>query len=321
MSLKIKNLTKELSDSLIWDLAYNLCVPAFYEYALRAKTKASAYNKLQNLHRHLTESGIDLPAYASLRSFSRSDLQKEASKLTMIHPKLYEAPVRALTSIFNSQKINKFILQERISLTIGHISKNITNNNLRFTNYDEKLTSREVARIKASVLFLNWFFVKKTFLRPNSNSLNFLCQQRLLSSFIEKGTPDFLKKLQVTEYQNYCNVVLADKKSSLNFLRLYSSELDRLLKSTSKEKISTLIRLNKLNKGLSDQGLIELDILEKLPVFAMMNKRNFNMFKTYQRLFNLGYTRIIHLRFFERECIKLMQNKKLLEILKGKVSH
>ena len=34
-----KNLGKEISDAIIWDLAYNLCTPAFYEFAIRAKTK------------------------------------------------------------------------------------------------------------------------------------------------------------------------------------------------------------------------------------------------------------------------------------------
>ena len=50
MKIIFKDLNKEISDALIWDLARNFCLPAFYEFALRARNKSSAGTKLIKLH-------------------------------------------------------------------------------------------------------------------------------------------------------------------------------------------------------------------------------------------------------------------------------
>ena len=170
-----KNLSKDVSDSLIWDLAYNFSSPAFYEYAIRAKTKVVPQKNLPKLHKHLSSAGISLPSMHVLKSQSINHLREEASKLTLVHPKIYDAPVRALTSVINSQKINKLLLQERLGLKIEHIVSDLNKKKFRFTNDESQLTSRELSALKASFLLLNWFYVKPTYLRPNVNSLSFIC--------------------------------------------------------------------------------------------------------------------------------------------------
>lgn len=316
MKIIFKDLNGEISDALIKDLAYNLCIPAFYEFALRAKTKSSLNATLKSLHTHITNSGFDLPSYGLLISYSKNQLHTEASKLTLINPKVYEAPVRSLASVFNSQKINKLILEERISLNIGHISKFINFNNLRFTNHDSPLTKREMASLKASFLFLNWFLVKRTYYRPNVNSLRFLCSRTLLNIYKEKGIGEYMRKNKIESNKNFIKLKLDNKETGLNFLRLYSNQLHLFLNNLSDEKISTLIRLKKLNDDMSKEGLIERNTLEKLPIFILLNKRNFVMFKTLQKLYNLGYTRIVHLKFLDKNCIKLVQNQKLANLLR-----
>ena len=45
------------------------------------------------------------------------------------------------------------------------------------------------------------------------------------------------------------------------------------------------------------------------------------MFNQLERLYKLGYTRIIHLKFLEKECIDLMQNKKLIKLIRDSSNH
>jgi len=53
----------------------------------------------------------------------------------------------------------------------------------------------------------------------------------------------------------------------------------------------------------------------------LLNKRNFSMYKTVEKLFRLGYTRMVHLRFLNQECIDLIMSKKLVKSLKRDVTH
>ena len=82
----IKNISKEISDSLIWEMAYSGCVPAFYEYAYRAKSKLEPRSKLGKLYKSLKVSGIDLPELAAIVVLPKKDLLKRARELTLITP-------------------------------------------------------------------------------------------------------------------------------------------------------------------------------------------------------------------------------------------
>ena len=206
MKIIFKDLNKEISDALIWDLARNFCLPAFYEFALRARNKSSAGTKLIKLHKYLVDNGYDLPSLAQIRVQPIKNLKIKASELTMIHPNVYDAPVRSLVSVFNSNKINKFIVQERVALKVGHIVKDINRNNLRFTNYESQLTNREMHAIKTSFLYLNWFLVNRTYKRPNVNIVRYLCSNDLLNVYLESGISGFISKI--------------DAKKNHHFLRL-----------------------------------------------------------------------------------------------------
>ncbi len=309
-----KNLTKDISDSLIWDLAYNLCIPAFYEYAIRAKTKVIPKNNFSKLHKHLSSAGISLPSIHILKSQPINQLRKEASKLTLVHPKVYNAPVRALTSVFNSQKINKLLLQERLGLKIEHIVSDLNKKKFTFTNDESQLASRELSALKASFLFLNWFYVKPTYLRPNVNSLSFICLPRDVTEYNKGGASALIKKKSISKNQPFIKLKLENKKLGSDFLTLYSNQLRLFLRSLSSEKINTILRLYKL---IYDINIVDNATIDKLPIFILLNKRNYPMYKTIERLYKLGYTRMIHLKFLNEECIKLILNEKLTKALKG----
>jgi len=321
MKIIFKDLSKEISDALISDLARNLCIPAFYEFALRARKKKNLGTKLNKLHKYIIENGLELQSLAQIKNMPINKLKAKSSELTLIHPNVYEAPVRSLGSVFNSQKINTFIFQERAALKISHITKGLNKNNFRFTNYESKLTNREISSLKASFLFLNWLLIKRTYKRPNVNFIRYLCSNNMVNLYVNKGINGFVKGIGINKNNHFLKLKLDKQEIGINFLRLYSNELGLFINSLSNEKLSTLIRLYGLSINLSNEGLIEPHLLEKLPIFTLLNKRNVSMFNQLERLYKLGYTRIIHLKFLEKECIDLMQNKKLIKLIRDSSNH
>ena len=159
--LIIKNINQEISDALIWQMAYLGCVPAFYEYAYRATKKSGPKSKLASLHKSLLSSGMDIPLLTVIMSMPKNELLKRSRELTLISPKLYKSPVRALTTPLNSEKNNKMLIEERLGLKVEHIIDDINKKRFRYTKSEEKLSNRDYFELKASLLFLNWFLVKQ----------------------------------------------------------------------------------------------------------------------------------------------------------------
>jgi len=321
--LIIKNINKEISDSLIWEMAYSGCVPAFYEYAYRAKSKLEPRSKLGKLHKSLKNSGIKLPELAAINSLPKIELLKCSRELTLITPKLYEAPLRALVSHLNSDKNNKLLIEERLGLKVGHVIDDLNKKRFRFTKNDEKLKNRDYYELKASILFLNWFLIKPTYIRPNVNNISYLFSpidikdSNLLSraSFLDKlGAVRKLKSYEVSYVKNK----LQKNDASKRFIRLSSNELDTYLTNLSTEKINTISRLY---SAIYEMDLINNEILDKLPIFILLNKRNFQTYPQILKLYRLGYKRMLHLRFLKNECLDLMVDKKLKSYLKKLINH
>lgn len=321
--LIIKNISKEVSDSLIWEMAYSGCVPAFYEYAYRAKSKLEPRSKLGKLYKSFKVSGIDLPELAAIVVLPKTELLKRSRELTLITPKLYDTPLRALVSHLNSDKNNKLLIEERLGLKIGHVMDDFNKKRFRFTKNEEKLKNRDYYELKASMLFLNWFLIKPTYIRPHVNNVSYLFSpldikdSDLLSraAFLDKlGAVRKLKGHEVS----YLNNKLLKNDTSKRFIRLSSNELDTYLKNVSTEKINNISRLY---SAIYEMDLINEDILDKLPIFILLNKRNFQTYPQVLKLYRLGYKRMLHLRFLKNECLDLMVDKKLKSYIKKLINH
>ena len=113
--LNFRNIEKHISDAIIYDMASNYCVPALYEYLRRIRSRinsqhTSKYKKMfrdiKRLHANFSKTHKKFISLNHLLSLSSKEITIEAKKLTLITPKLYDAPVRALVSPVNSDYID-----------------------------------------------------------------------------------------------------------------------------------------------------------------------------------------------------------------------
>ena len=321
--LIIKDINKEISDALIWEMAFLGCVPAFYEYALRAKTKTSPRSKLKKLYLTLKSSGAEFPEFAVIETMPKIKLLKLAKELTLITPKLYKAPVRSLVSPLNSEKNNILLLQERLGFKIEHLVDDLNKKKFRFTDNDKKLSNRDFYEIKASLLFLNWFLIKPTYIRPNVNNITYTFSAANIKQFdLLKRSTFFeslgaLRKLKSHEI-SYVNNQLQKNDTSRRYLRLNSNKLNTYLKNTSEGKVNNISRLY---SAIYKMDLINKDILDRLPIFILLNKRNFEVYPQVLKLYKLGYRRMLHLRFLKTDCLDLMYDEKLRSLISRLISH
>jgi hypothetical protein len=319
----IKDIGKEISDALIWQMAFLGCVPAFYEYASRATRKAGPKSKLASLHKSLINSGVDIPLLAIILALPKNELVRRSRELTLITSKLYKSPVRALISPLNSEKNNKMLAEERLGLKIEHVIDDVNKSKFRFTNNEEKLINRDYFELKASLLFLNWFLVKPTYARPNIKNITYMFSMKNIresdflsrSAFFEKlGSLSKLKSHEISYLKNE----LYKNSSSRSYIRLSSSQLNTYLNNISKDKINSIARSY---SAIYEMDLIDDEILDRLPIFVMLNKRNYQSFLQITKLYKLGYTRMLHLRFLRDECLEKMLDKKLKPIINKLIIH
>lgn len=321
--LIIKDIGKEISDALIWQMAFLGCVPAFYEYAYRATKKAGPKSKLPNLHKSLINSGVDIPLLHIIQALPKNKLLRRSRELTLVTSKLYKSPVRALISPLNSEKNNKMLAEERLGLKIEHIIDDINKSRFRFTKNEEKLINRDYFELKASLLFLNWFLVKPTYARPNIKNITYMFSTKNIresdflsrSAFFERlGSLRKLKSYEISYLKNE----LYKNSSSRSYIRLSSSQLNTYLNNISKDKINSISRSY---SAIYEMDLIDNEILDRLPIFVMLNKRNYQSFLQITKLYKLGYTRMLHLRFLRDECLQKMLDKKLKPIINKLIIH
>lgn len=321
--LIIKDIGKEVSDALIWQMAFLGCIPAFYEYAYRATKKAGPKSKLVNLHKSLVNSGVDIPLLTLVLALPKNELIRRSRELTMISPKLYKSPVRALISPLNSEKNNKLLAEERLGLKVEHIIDDINKSKFRFTNNEAKLLNRDYFELKASLLFLNWFLVKPTYIRPNIKNITYMFSTKDIrqsdflsrSAFFERlGS---LRKLKSNEI-SYLKNELYKNDSSRCYIRLSSSQLNTYLNNISKDKINSISRSY---SAIYEMNLIDGEILDRLPIFVMLNKRTIQSFPQLAKLYKLGYTRMLHLRFLREDCLEKMLDEKLRSIISKLIIH
>lgn len=315
--LIIKNINQEISDALIWQMAYLGCVPAFYEYAYRATKKSGPKSKLASLHKSLLSSGMDIPLLTVIMSMPKNELLKRSRELTLISPKLYKSPVRALTTPLNSEKNNKMLIEERLGLKVEHIIDDINKKRFRYTKSEEKLSNRDYFELKASLLFLNWFLVKPTYARPNIKNITYIFSSKNIkeSNFLTR--PAFFERfgslLKLNSHEiTYLNTKLYKNNASRYFISLVSTQLNTYLNNISKEKVNNIMRSY---SAIYEMELVDDEILDRLPIFIILNKRNFQTYPQILKLFKLGYTRMLHLRFLEKNCLEIMQDKKLNSII------
>jgi len=321
--LNFRNIEKHISDAIIYDMASNYCVPALYEYLRRIRSRinsqhTSKYKKMfrdiKRLHANFSKTHKKFISLNHLLSLSSKEITIEAKKLTLITPKLYDAPVRALVSPVNSDYINKSFMSQRLGYRISHMTNDLNKGKFRFED-EIKLSNRQLYEIKASILFLNWFLVKPVYIRPVVGFMKYSFNSITVKNYTSMTTVAFLnligarQKLTNREL-NYLEEKICRKEGKY-FIRSDSDKLRNFLDGTPSNRLKTIRRLY---KSIYKMGLIELELLDRLPIFVILNKLSESDYRFLKRLFDLGYNRLLHLRFLEDKSFELLQDKRLQEI-------
>tara|TARA_B100000674_G_scaffold498917_1_gene540385 strand:- start:1877 stop:2878 length:1002 start_codon:yes stop_codon:yes gene_type:complete len=322
--LVLKNLEEEISDAIIYDMAINNCIPAFYEHLRRLRSRihaqhTSKYKKmlrdLKKLHNAISSTHKNFQSLNYFLASSTRDINKESRKLTLITPKLYEAPLRALITPINSDYINRSLMSQKIGYKIGHMVDDLNKSKFRFEDAI-KLSNRQTYEIKASILYLNWFLVKPVYIRPVVGHMKYTFNSIMVKNYTSMSTVSFLNMFRAREKLSKKELdFLVEKigrKEAKYFIRCDSDKLRHYLGHIPKNRLKTITRLyNTLYK----MDLVESETLDRLPIFIMLNKLSESDYKFVKRLFDLGYNRLIHLRFLTDQSYELMQDKKMQQIV------
>lgn len=323
--LIIKNIENQISDAVIFDLALNYCVPAFYEYLYReakVRRNSSGTIKARNMHKNLKTlhskfnvTHNSFPNFSFLLSMPLNKIREESLKLTLISPKLYDSPVRALVNPFNSRYINHSIISQKLGYLVGHIVDDVNKKKFRFED-EKKLNNRDFSQITASILYLNWFLTKPVYKRPIVGNMKYPFQPKFVNRFESITLKEFINQIDKGSNLNQNEKKYLIKSLSLEgssaFITLNSDKLRTFLSNSSLSKINNMKRLY---LAIQNMEIIETDLLNKLPIFVVLNKLSFNDLVLFKRLANIGYNRVLHLKFLENESIKLMKDQKLNRIL------
>ena len=67
--------------------------------------------------------------------------------------------------------------------------------------------------------------------------------------------------------------------------------------------------MKRLYLAIQNMGIVDNDLLDKLPIFVVLNKLSFNDLNLFKKLAKIGYNRVLHLKFLENESIKLIKDQ------------
>lgn len=322
--LKIYNIEDQITDSTIFDLADNFCVPAFYEYLRRYRAvntsskKADAMSKnIRKLHHKYSSTHKEFPLLPTVLSQSLSNISEESKKLTLISKRTYDAPIRSLVNPFNSAYLNKSLLSQSLGYKVAAIIDGVNSKRFRFNDH-KKLSTREYSQILASILYLNWFLTKPHYKRPMVGYMKFLFNPKIVSLYLKNKPNKFIDLILKDSYLSVKKEDRAYLKELVSldefedFIILNSDKLKNFIINIPNPRLNTLKRLYKANIKM---GLIDDDLLQRLPMFVLLNDISWSDFPYFKRLFKEGYNRVSHLRFLNDQTIKLIKDKRLSRIL------
>ena len=97
-----------------------------------------------------------------------------------------------------------------------------------------------------------------------------------------------------------------DLFNHINNVNLLNEELEK-----TDQLLSKINNMKRLYLAIRNMGIIETDLLNKLPIFVVLNELSFNDLVLFKRLAKIGYNRVLHLKFLENESIKLIKDQKV----------
>ena len=294
-TLKLKH--SDISDSNLYKLATLGCFPAVdwlvyrsTKYSgLKKETISALIKKIRILYRN---NGTDYDF--GLYSFGKlSD-----NLLCKWHSFLFELPLNALVHPLNGHALNTKILNSSNRNKV--IKKIITPINFKRVKLSSNfISSTELNKLCTSLIQLNWEYKKSARERPNQDYLNYFVDQDIL---LEDNGDTF------NSIFSHLESFSLDEDQMRFILNFVSRELIFFLNSLSATSLESLRRLLFISDGLI-QERPDKDIIRLSPSYSILKESDLSYITLLEKLSILGYKKIVHLGFLQKEILHCLLDK------------
>ena len=300
-----------LNDKFLLQLTNQGCLPAFYYYKEIQRISASRdwFIRVQRVKNRIEKKFAikinDDPILAI----------NQRSKILKIRKSVLDLPMRALISPFNKHTLNEKLYIFSTADLIRDYKHEITRNQLK--KRDIRFTTADHNNIRRAIIWLNWFMfdesLEKKPATPENVSLCLSFDARAV--FISDGFDGLYK---IAKYKKrdlkklFDNKFSEDKKASSAFLSLASIELNSIVNFGM-----TPLRLENLFRCYEHFITSHRKPVEKrrMPNYYMYNPNILKTQKNLEKLFSIGYSRMQHLRFLNRNNKDIVTDKRVYDIL------
>ena len=284
---------KDLTNSSLYNIAYMGCIPAYELYSYKAKTRQPLQKKQKILRKTLLSRGISLRIAGKPGDKTSISLIDE---LNTWNPFIESFPLNALVNPLNGKFLNFSLLVEKDKSSIKDIVYGVNLGKLRLAG--ELLDNKDLGRIKASIVWLNWFLKKQTSSKPLSSNLDLLLSDE---SRDKESYSNFISSFEEGLREKIENISIVISNELLTFLtRLPKSHLERLQR---------LYQIhNEINSKDNLKGIF--------PSYAILSERDLDQLIIMEKLHLLGYRNINQLIFLDREITPLVLDQGFVKKIK-----
>ena len=300
-----------LKEKFLLQIADQGCLPAFYYYKEIQRISATRdwFSRVQKVKNRIEKKfaiKIDDDPILAIN---------QRSKILKIRNSVLDLPMRALISPFNKHTLNEKLYNFSTADLIRDYKLEIARNSLK--KRDIRFTVADHNNIRRSIIWLNWFMFDESFEKkpatPENVSLCLSLDARAV--FISDGFDGLyniakykkrdLKKLFEHKFSE-------DKKASSAFLSLASIELNILINHGM-----TPLRLDNLFRCYEHFITSHRKPVDKrrMPNYYMYNPNILKTQKNLEKLFGIGYSRMQHLRFLDRNNKNIVTDNTVYGIL------
>ena len=297
---KITN--KHLDDKFLKHLAYQGSVPAFSFFIDRLNKEPHRRKDIPKFKSYAKKRHPDMRI-----NFNAIEAIAHKKNLISIDKELQNFPMKALINPWNNEKLNIKLSSFNSSKRIKKYSFSIGANNL--SHRGEKFTSADMNNIRQSIIWLNWFHLNSPKIsRPGQNQL---CLNSHALSIVLAG--DLNELLKYAKYdkkvlKKYFSIFSDNKKCYLSFLSSASLELGELF--AHRIRLNQIENLVRCYECFIDAGN-DLRETNQYPNYFMFNPLIIKNQKNLKLLFELGYNRMINMKFLQRENLILLDKQDL----------
>ena len=301
---KITN--KLLDEKFLKYLAYQGSVPALSFLISKLNKEPHRRKDIPNIRSYSQKRNPQMKVtYNAIEAISHK------KNLLSIDKQLQSFPMKSLINPWNNEKLNIKLSAFNSSKRIKRYAFSISANNL--SHRGEKFTSADINNIRQSIIWLNWFhFNAPKISRPSQNQL---CMSTKALSIAVTGDLNELYKFAKYDkkiLKKYFEIFSDTKKSYISFLSSASIELGEFFAHRiRKNQTENLVRCYEyfIDAGNS------IKETNQYPNYFMFNPLIIKNQKNLKLLFELGYNRMINMKFLQRENLALLNKEDLYQVL------